>query len=366
MDLSFANSGNRGGPLSRLRLRVVDYPGEWLLDLTMLRMDFAGWSRAITGRLAPMGLPAYEEWLSFVRGQNWQADDSDGTAQQAAMRWQKVLHEARQKGRTYLMPGRFLRGEGGADEDDALPPLDLPCLWFCPLPDELLPPIRSSSVASGMARRYRNYLTTHVQNFYRRALSSATRHLILVDVLGALAAGRHGFDDMRDSITGIDEFFRSEQPGWFTSILPGKAKVELVVFAATKADLLHAQHRPQLAAMLGRIRQGVHRDAGTFAHASVVTHVAAVRCCSDIGSGEIGQERYGVTAFDPELKRTIRAFFRVPSWPDDAFWEELAKLPPPRFTGVMPPGNIDEDGPRGIPHINLGYVLDHLLGDLLT
>ncbi len=366
MDLSFASAKNRDGPLSKLRLRVVDYPGEWLLDLVMLRMDFAGWSRAVIGRLAPMRLPAYEEWLSFVREQNWQADNSDETAKQAAMQWQKVLHEARRQGRTYLMPGRFLRGEGGGDEDDALPPLDHQHLWFCPLPDEFLTPSRSGSAAAAMARRYRRYLTTHVRDFYRRALSPATRHLVLVDVVGALAAGRHGFDDMRDAISGIDESFRSEQPGWFTSLLPGKARVERVIFAATKADLLHARNRPQLDAMLGRIRQGVHRGAGTFAPTPVVSHVAAVRCCRDVVEDEPGHERYGVSAFDPDRNKTVRAFISIPSWPDESFWEALALSPPPSFAGVKPPGEVAENGPRGIPHINLGYVLEHLVGDLLT
>ena len=36
-----------GGPTATLRLNIVDYPGEWLLDLPLLSQDYAGWSRAM-------------------------------------------------------------------------------------------------------------------------------------------------------------------------------------------------------------------------------------------------------------------------------------------------------------------------------
>lgn len=45
---------------STLYLEIVDYPGEWLLDLPMLAQDYLSWSRQMTGLLqgnAPGGRP---------------------------------------------------------------------------------------------------------------------------------------------------------------------------------------------------------------------------------------------------------------------------------------------------------------------
>jgi predicted YcjX-like family ATPase len=38
-------------PPRRLRLEFLDYPGEWLLDLPLLRQDFASWSEAALRRI---------------------------------------------------------------------------------------------------------------------------------------------------------------------------------------------------------------------------------------------------------------------------------------------------------------------------
>ena len=41
--------------MTRLDLDIVDYPGEWLLDLTLLRLDYAEWSAG--PRAVPRGKP---------------------------------------------------------------------------------------------------------------------------------------------------------------------------------------------------------------------------------------------------------------------------------------------------------------------
>ena len=39
------NSGSGSSGYDRLNIDIVDYPGEWLLDLPLLRLDYAEWSR---------------------------------------------------------------------------------------------------------------------------------------------------------------------------------------------------------------------------------------------------------------------------------------------------------------------------------
>ncbi|TXM87171.1 YcjX family protein, partial [Methylobacterium sp. WL116] len=60
--------GWRSGP-GTLMLDVVDYPGEWLLDLALLEQSYTAWSRATiagTRRAGRGGMAA--PWLAMLRG----------------------------------------------------------------------------------------------------------------------------------------------------------------------------------------------------------------------------------------------------------------------------------------------------------
>jgi predicted YcjX-like family ATPase len=56
IDIRFAPTGALGFLLGRissgvatLKLKIIDYPGEWLLDLPLLTQSYADWSRATPG-----------------------------------------------------------------------------------------------------------------------------------------------------------------------------------------------------------------------------------------------------------------------------------------------------------------------------
>src|SRR4051794_15427678 len=52
LDLTLPREGLAAAlPPQRVRLEFLDYPGEWLLDLPLLRTDFSTWSEAVLRRL---------------------------------------------------------------------------------------------------------------------------------------------------------------------------------------------------------------------------------------------------------------------------------------------------------------------------
>ena len=54
------------GP-GRLHVDIVDYPGEWLIDLPLLELSFADWSRrAVEDARAPQRAAAAKDWLAFL------------------------------------------------------------------------------------------------------------------------------------------------------------------------------------------------------------------------------------------------------------------------------------------------------------
>jgi predicted YcjX-like family ATPase len=52
---------------STLYLEIVDYPGEWLLDLPMLAQDYLSWSRQMTGLLQGHRAEWSAKWRSCAK-----------------------------------------------------------------------------------------------------------------------------------------------------------------------------------------------------------------------------------------------------------------------------------------------------------
>ena len=115
-----------------------------------------------------------------------------------------MLLEARDEhGLSYLQPGRFVcPGSLG----------EVPYLWFAPLdlPDELVR-LKSGTLGALMAERFEIYKREVVETFYRDYFRQYGRQIVLVDVLGALLAGRDAFEDTRLAIAAILESFRYGQ-----------------------------------------------------------------------------------------------------------------------------------------------------------
>lgn len=53
---------------STLYLEIVDYPGEWLLDLPMLAQDYLSWSRQMTGLLQGQRAEWSARWRQLCAG----------------------------------------------------------------------------------------------------------------------------------------------------------------------------------------------------------------------------------------------------------------------------------------------------------
>ncbi|HZD92538.1 MAG TPA: YcjX family protein, partial [Pseudolabrys sp.] len=186
-----------GGPTATLKLNIVDYPGEWLLDLPLLSQSYAEWSRT-TLALWRQGLRADvgRDFLAFV-ADHAPDEASDGTtARKAHDLYRAMLMTARdQHGLTLLQPGRFLcPGSLG----------DVPYLWFAPLDVAAdAERLRAGSLGALMQERYETYKCEVIERFYKDYFRNYARQIVLVDVLGALLAGREAFEDTQRAIGAI-------------------------------------------------------------------------------------------------------------------------------------------------------------------
>ncbi|MCX7287382.1 MAG: YcjX family protein, partial [Rhodobacterales bacterium] len=218
-----------------LHLDIVDYPGEWLLDLALLDQSYDQWSEATLTRLAKRAEAA--DFIALARAEDGALRLDEGRARQLAASFTACLAAAQKAGRVDVTPGRFLL------------PGDLagsPVLTFAPLPKPALTP--RNCLWREMERRYEAYKSRVVRPFFQDHFSRIDRQIVLADVLGAIHQGPRAVEDLRRTLAEVLGTFRPGRNGWLTGLF-GARRVERILFAATKADHLHHTQHPALTAI---------------------------------------------------------------------------------------------------------------------
>ena len=68
LTIEFESAAGWGSRRSTLTLDIVDYPGEWLLDLPLLDKSYAEWSReTLAASETPARAPLAEQWRAGDR-----------------------------------------------------------------------------------------------------------------------------------------------------------------------------------------------------------------------------------------------------------------------------------------------------------
>lgn len=365
----------------RVRLDILDYPGEWLLDLPLLTQNFAQWSEQTMALLRES--PRREEsgaFLAFLENRRPGDRASEDLAREGHRLYKEALEACRSRhGLRYLQPGRFLcPGPRG----------DVPLLWFFPMDvrHPLKPP--PGSLMNLLSDRFEAYKRDMRTSFFETHFRAFDRQVLLVDVLGALHAGRAAFHDTARAIKDISTALRygSQQniaadaaAGMLhgaAHMLPsalakasnaaaerlGGNRIGRVVFVATKADHVPAMKRDNLRHLL-RSLSGAAESQQSAAGASVSYQVAASLRSTEDGSATMDGRAVQIVKGRIFGEDRVRAFYvgEVPvAMPPDSFWTE-GYFEMPRFR----PPRIERDGRDGLSHIGIDVVLDDLLGDML-
>lgn len=335
---------------------IVDYPGEWLLDLSLLDKDFPTWSAEVLARIQHR--PGAQTFAATLADTDPAAGFDEPQAQALARQFTAHLHAAREAGFSDCTPGRFLL------------PGDLegsPVLTFAPLP--LVERPGRKSLWREFERRFESYKRQIVKPFFRDHFSKIDRQIVLVDVLGAIHSGPQAVEDMRAAMAEILMAFRPGRNAFLTRLFAGR-QIDKILFAATKADHLHHEQHPQLTA----ITQSLLRDAkdrADFAGAETkAMSIAALRTTVEETRQHDGAT-LGVVRGRMLEGGTQAAFYpgALPNDPShllgpartgaqtwlDADYEVMRFAPAPL---TLNPG----DGP---PHIRLDRAVEFLLGDRL-
>jgi predicted YcjX-like family ATPase len=339
-----------------VHIDIVDYPGEWLLDLALLDKSYGEWSRDVLDRIR--NRPQAAEYMAQMSTVDGTAPLDEMQAKALAASFTAYLQAARGDGFYDCTPGRFLL------------PGDLegsPVLTFAPLPDGGAMPRKS--LIREMERRYEAYKSQVVKPFFRDHFARIDRQVVLVDALGAIHKGPQAVEDMRHAMADLLSAFRPGRNAFLTRLLLGK-RVEKILFAATKADHLHhTQHQSLTAIMEALTREA--RDRARFAGAQTAAmSIASLRATVEETRQHNGKDLNLVrgtlletgkqAAFYPGALPQDPAHLLGPArdgaqkWLDEDY--QVMSFAPAPLT--LKPG----DGP---PHIRLDRAAEFLIGDML-
>lgn len=360
--------GWRSGP-GTLMLDVVDYPGEWLLDLALIEQSYTAWSRATIAGTRRSGRGAMAApWLETLKALDPQGPLDEVVAERASTAFKTYLSALRAGPEAVATtpPGRFLM------------PGDLagsPALTFAPL-DNLQEVLAPDSLAGLMERRFEAYKAKVVEPFFRNHFQRVDRQIVLVDVLAAVDAGPAALAELEEALDSVLLSFRIGRNTILSRLFAPRA--ERILFAATKADHLHQTSHDRLDALLRllvsramRRTEAAGARVGTVALASVrATRETTIHDGGEVlravsGTPEAG-EAVGDEVFDGLSEAAI-------------FPGELPQRPESVLEGAVPPGSLrfprfrpplvkpDALGrPGDLPQIRLDRAMQFLIGDKLA
>jgi uncharacterized protein len=374
-----ASGWNRMFAPGSLSVDIVDYPGEWLLDLPLLTKSFAEFSQeALELSALPLRDDLSEKWRELTATIDPAAPEDEMLAQKLNAEFTGYLQACRadERALSTLPPGRFLMP---GDMEGS------PALTFAPLQNGDGKSFPKGSLWAMMERRYEAYKTHIVGPFFLNHVARLDRQIVLIDAMQALNAGPHALADLERALSEILTCFRIGKSGWLPSFFTHR--IDKILIAATKADQLHHTSHDRLEALVRKLSDRAIERA-EFSGATVdVLALAAVRSTREAGVKQ-GKEELEVIVGTPLKGETIgdetfdgnseTAIFTgdLPKNPDSLFEgldstskdAHIRDWSPVRFVRFKPPKlEATKDGLLlSLPHIRLDRALQFLIGDKLA
>lgn len=333
---------------SELALDIVDYPGEWLLDLPMLQWDYKQWSEFCWQLFSqPHRKDAAEKFRQVLLHADPEKTD-ELTLQQLTDAYRELLATFSATAGAYLnQPGRLLvPGElAGA-----------PMLQLFPLLPEQLQ--QASPLLQKQQAHYVSYCDHVIKPFYKQHFSQLDRQVVLVDCLSALNAGYAALQELAQALQLILQSFHYG-PGSLLSRLFNPT-ISKVLFVASKVDHITPEQYKNLTLLLQQLLQQPLKLSQYQAAVTEAMALAAIRS-SEAGfvmadgvkqpciSGLNVDDQQKLTLFPGEVPATL---------PSAAVFEKHQFS----FPRLLPlPLTVQQQ----LPHLRMDHALQFLLGDKL-
>ena len=342
-------------PIRTIYLDIVDYPGEWLLDLALLGESFAAWSKKMFAACqeTPRAKLA-KDWLEFVKGLNLANQADDKVLRRGHDLYVRFLKKCKSPklALSMLQPGRFTQPGDLAGEDILL--------FFPCLPPKNKAKLTRTSVYRELAARYEKYRSQVVKKFYADHVADFDRQIVLVDVLTTLNNGYQSFADMREAITTVLRSFSYGHLGLFKGLF--SHSIDKLLFAATKADHVASNQHHNLKLMLERMIAESARQVRFEGTNLDGVAIASLKCTETVVTDYQDRKLSCVKGAPVDREKETLLFpGEIPeTMPTHSDWDtnrfKFLEFKPPRIPDVER---------TGLPHIRLDQALEFLIGDKL-
>ena len=361
-----------------LTLDIVDYPGEWLLDLPLLTKSYEKWaSESLRLSRQRQRADFAKDWHSYLSTLNPEGMEDEQQALTATRLFTEYLRACRDNNYaiSLLPPGRFLMPGDLANT---------PALTFAPLELSGERPPPAGSLWAMMRRRYESYKSVVVRPFFRDHFVRLDRQIVLVDALAAINAGPEALLDLEQALGQVLDCFQTGRKTILSALL--RPRIDRLLLAAAKADQLHHTSHDRLETILKRVTEHAMARAEVAGAQVDVVALAAIRATREAtvrrGRQElpcvlgvpIAGETMAGEIFDGETEVAIFPG-DLPNDPDDLLRPKnrsrgsisSPQSPDFRFLRVRPPLlEFTEKGGPALPHIRLDRALQFLIGDRLV
>lgn len=335
-------------PIQELLVEIIDYPGEWLLDLPLLDDSFESFSEeALALAASPPRGEAARAWLALAREVDQTAPADPGVIERLVRAYRAYLLDCQERlGLAYVVPGRFVHPGELADH---------PALRFAPLPPA---PTRPGSLRAAIAEAFERYREEVVRRFYDEHFRSFDRQIVLVDLLTTLNQGPAHFADMQRALERLARSFRYGKSSLWTRLFA--PRIDRVLFAASKADHVAPSQHAALKQLLEVLVAPAGRAARFEGLVPEFLAISALRSTEVVRTEHDGQVLSCVKGrLEGEGRETVLFPGEIPPDPPEPEDWASGRF---RFRAFAPRRLL-----AGMPgqHIRLDQALEFLIGDKL-
>ncbi len=329
---------------STFAIELIDYPGEWILDLTLLNMSFEEWCEKTIKWLENISDPLAKQYLQTINSLNENVKGPD-IELKLHRQYKELLIHLKKNHYSQLTPGRFILPSDLAND---------PLLTFAPIKSSAL------GLKKVFKKRYKRYIKDVVKEIHLEHFKDFQRQVILIDVIEALQNGYECYKDMKEAIKSILDIYDYKNRNFFLKWF--KPSIQKVLFVATKADQVAASQHANFSMLLDDMINDIRREMD-ISHIQTDTQiVSSLKSTTTIQKSYEGMKLSfvrGILEKDSQMHDLYPGEI-PPKFPTKEEWDSENY----GYKSFLPPKKSYREN-EALEHINMDRVVDKLIGDLL-
>jgi len=173
---------------SSFKIELIDYPGEWLLDLALLNIGYTEWSKKTIQWLRTVNDDLTKKFLNTLDSLQENISGPD-VEMRLHNEYKNLLLHLKKSHYSQITPGRFIMPSDLAND---------PMLIFAPLPANV-----SKEMQKTFEKKYNKYIKDVVKDIHLEHFKDFQRQVVLVDVIEALQNGYACYSDMKSGLKNM-------------------------------------------------------------------------------------------------------------------------------------------------------------------